>query len=172
MHAVNLLPPELRPRRFVVLGPKQVALAFLLALSLALAYFPLANSFLARQLQQIERELALLGPQVQKVENLAASLEREAAEDKVLTQRAAGRRALSPFLESLDSSLPPGIWLVELQVSAQGEINLKGKALGLEPVGELLNNLQVRAGLKEVVLPEIKADPEGSYVSFVVKARL
>lgn len=167
--AINLLPPEYRPRRRSL--PKTANLAIILGcLTLALYLIFLIQWGLAsRRAALLEKQLALYEPQVQQATSSKNTAGEWQQKEQALQRLAKERRLWHPILAAINGALPGEVWLTRLEENeAQGELVLGGESISLQAIGVFLNNLQGMEAWQEVTLQEIKGN--GASLSFVIRA--
>lgn len=167
---INLLPPELLPRRST--PPKKIFIGlacgfFFLSLYIA---FLINIWILSGKVAELEKELALYEPKVAQ----AAASQKAAAEwrqkEKALQQLVGERKLRRPVLTAVNASLPAEVWLTRLEINDEkGELILGGVGDNLAAIGNFIQNLRSRGLWQEVSLQEVKNGVDGR-LAFAIKA--
>jgi hypothetical protein len=135
----NLLPEELRPRPFP--WPAALTAALCGVTLLLAAAIPLVTVVRAeRTLAGLEATIAQLGPDVRRVEQLVAQVERARREAETLRSFDAQGVPALPVLRELTEILPADAWLTSLTADRNG-VELVGYATGASQLIPLLEGL-------------------------------
>jgi Tfp pilus assembly protein PilN len=136
--SLNLLPESLRPRQVT---PGQLATGASLAVTalLGLSVIFAQGYREQRYLDQLNKEIRKLDPEVRAAERLSAELEKKRR--FLTTVKSLEESSLKPlpFLRELTEIIPPDAWLTTLNLDAKG-VELMGQAAAANQLIPLLEN--------------------------------
>lgn len=166
--AINLLPPELLPRRRGLSKAGFIKLALLLLAVFYIAFLSYMY-FYARRVDWIERQLALLEPQARRAEFYENQLKLWQERERELRRLLRETRRWEPIITAVNGAIYPGAELIRLEENEeQGRLIIEGRSKSLEAVGIVLKNLQQCSYWQVVELSEVISD--GADLVFKIQA--
>jgi len=166
--AINLLPPELLPRRRGLSKTGFLTLVLVLLAGLYLA-FSGYMWFSARRVDWIERQLALLEPQVRRVAAYEQQIKLWQEKERELQRLLKETRRWGPIITAINGAMSPGAELIRLEENeVQGRLIIEGRSTSLEAVGVVLKKLQQGSFWQAVELQEVKGNE--AYLNFTIEA--
>lgn len=155
MIRINLL-PEKRVRRPRLRAPRLSTFALLLLLLVLLGtwwtYLTVRNSRLEAELRRLDEEIALLQPQVQRVEAFRSQIEQAKRKEALLRRL---EQAVFPWdrvLEEVRAIIPKDVWLTNLTSDERGNVTIGGFGLSYAAVANFLANLEASPSFQDVDL--------------------
>lgn len=166
--AINLLPPEYRPRRQISRGWLIALVAGGLVL-LAYVVFLGEMALAARRVAWLDRQMALYEPGAQQATASNAALGDWWQKERELEQLTQNSRRWGQMLKTINDALPADAWLTGLEEDeVKKEITLTGGSTSLKGIGDFLSNLQGSSLWQEVTLQEVKGNDQG--LTFTLRA--
>lgn len=143
MIRINLLPRE-RARR-VLITPRIIVLAatgaLLVILVAVTVYLNARNDRLRVEIDDINAEIAILAPQVARVENLQRRIAALRQREQVLRQLDDARIPWDAVLSEVAVIIPRDVWLTRLTAGADGSLSFSGNGLSYQAVARFMLNL-------------------------------
>lgn len=161
MPAVNLLPPEMRPRRRQMRKRYAYGLAALLLAVLLVAYdLRLVSEVraLGRDAEAMRRSALALQPIMRQRQALEA--EAAALKDRQARYQGLGRGTWNVVWRDLAAVLPGGVTLTAIG-TAEGGVTLSGTTVGLPALAEAEERLATVAGVRQVAVVTVRGGRSG-----------
>lgn len=168
--AINLLPPEYRPRQSEPLS-RGLLVAFIAGGVVLLIYLAfLGQMFLiSRRVAMIEQQLAFYQSGASQAQASQKAISDWQQREKALQRLVSEERRWEPILKTINEALPGEVWLTGLEEDeGKGLLTLTGGSTSLGAVGDFLNNLQGSNLWQAVTLREVKGN--GSSLNFTIQA--
>ncbi|BCV21804.1 PilN domain-containing protein [Moorella sp. Hama-1] len=167
--AINLLPPEYRPRRHQL--SRRVIIALVAGGLVLLAYVAFLGemALAARRVAWLEGQLALYAPGAQQAAASNTALGDWRQKERELEQLVQNGRRWGQMLKTINEALPADAWLTGLEEDeGKGELTLTGGSTSLGGIGDFLTNLQGTNLWSMVSLQEVKGN--GQSLTFTLRA--
>lgn len=167
--AINLLPPEYRPRQREPLS-RGLLIAFIAAGVILLIYLAfLGQMFLiSRRVAIIEQQLDFYQSGASQAQASQKAISDWQQREKALQRLVTEKRRWEPILKTINEALPHEVWLIGLEEDeGKGLLTLTGGSTSLGAVGDFLNNLQGSNLWQAVTLQEVKGN--GSSLNFTIQ---
>lgn len=150
MIRINLLPPELRPKKqrtVVHLPLKQIGVGAGALALLVTVLLPLNNALRSGSINRMKTELEHMGPELNKAAELQATFQRLKRQTEALQWVTTSKSHWAPRLNMLSDAVTPQIWLTQLEYAPeQGLLRVRGNALvssGEDRSGQVSKFLQL-----------------------------
>lgn len=145
MIRINLLPQERAGRRRIAV-PKGMVLLIPAAIVVLVAgstvLLSQRNARVSNDLARVNREIEVLKPTVQRVEDLRREIDTARRKEQLLRQLEAMRVPWDTVLEEVRTVMPKDVWLTGAEVDDVGKLSFTGFGLTYEAVARFMVSLE------------------------------
>lgn len=175
MIRINLLPRvprrRLPSRRVIEIG---LPLAVAVVLVVATVWMNLRNAGVAADVAAVNREIAELQPQVDRVLELERRIKAMREKESVIVDLLKQQLPAASILNEFRLLIPKDVWVTSLSVPEPSSLSIEGMAMSYYAVAQLMENLSIGRLFREVDLTVVQLERVGTrdVVKFQVTARI